>query len=193
MRKTNSRRAGAGLVSAACLAIVLAGCSLSHPDQLGGDAKWTASYTNIHDLTAHSDAAVAGSFTKEISHATDTNGITRTDFGFTVTKVLADKKASGLAAGSTITIQQTGGTDPDGKVFQLSEDPLFKIGDKSALFLKEFAPGHYAVIGGPNGRFNVRGGGSKVANGGDSVTPYNNLTAKFTGTVDQLATEVAKP
>jgi outer membrane murein-binding lipoprotein Lpp len=185
------------VTGAAVAAALLAGCSSSTSQQHAGvsEPKWAESYSNIHDLTAHSDIAVAGSITKVISQTVSSSNVPSTDFQLTVSKVLADKNKSGLASGSTVVIHQTGGTAQDGTHIESDDDPLFKVGEATVLFLHQFSPGHFYVVGGPNGRFKT-GGATTLSNTGAGtaiVTPLNKETVQFNGTLDQLASEVAKP
>jgi len=138
---------------------------------------------------------VAGSITKVISQTVSSSNVPSTDFQLTVAKVLADKSNSGVAIGSTVVIHQTGGTAQDGTHIESDDDPLFKVGDATVVFLHQFSPGHFYVVGAPNGRFKA---GSAIAlnsagAGAAAVTPLNNETVQFNGTLDQLAAEVAKP
>ncbi|MFL6116488.1 MAG: hypothetical protein ACJ786_34795, partial [Catenulispora sp.] len=78
-------------------------------------------------------------------------------------------------------------------VVQSDEDPVFTVGEAATLFLHEYEPGKYYVIGGPNGRFKTTNKAKTGPAGSDTVTPLNAETVKFTGNLDQLAAEVAKP
>ncbi|WP_329499368.1 hypothetical protein [Kitasatospora herbaricolor] len=116
--------------------------------------------------------------------------------GRAVTKRLSDHK--GDAAGrQTIVIRQTGG-----KNIQSEDDALFQQGEQAVLFLREFAPGKYAVISGPNGRFRLGGSTGKAAGNGSptgdvgddsTVARFNDETAGFSGTLGQLSTLLAQP
>jgi hypothetical protein len=172
------------------LVLIVAGCS--HTGH-AYDTKWSASYNNIHDLAVHSDVVAAGTVTKEIGHATDPNGITRTDFEFTISRALKAAAGKPPTPGSTITLHQTGGKDPSGNLVQAEDDPVFTMGEAATLFLHEYEPGKYYVIGGPNGRFKTTDKTKGGPAGSDTVTPLNAETVKFTGSLDQLAAEVAKP
>lgn len=181
------------IVSSTLLLVValgVAGCSQTRHSY---DTKWSAGYNNIHDLAVHSDVVAAGTVTKEIGHATDPNGITRTDFAFTISRALKATAGKPLAPGSTITLHQTGGKDPSGNVVQAEDDPVFTVGEAATLFLHEYEPGKYYVIGGPNGRFKTTNKAKSGPAGSDTVTPLNPETVKFAGSLDQLTTEVAKP
>lgn len=68
-----------------------------------------------------------------------------TDFNFIIERVLEGKDTK------EIIIRQTGA---DGK-WEISDDPLFKPGEKYVLFLREYEPGASCVLGGPQGRFKI--------------------------------------
>lgn len=72
--------------------------------------------------------------------------------------------AAGNVTAPSIVIHQTGGAVKD-QVFEVGDDPLFKVGEEVVLFVHEYdptnAPGYFYVIGGPQGRFRVANG--KVA------------------------------
>jgi outer membrane murein-binding lipoprotein Lpp len=179
------------LATAAVVSALVAGCSSAQkgqPVKVAGGAKWDAHYNNIHELTAHSDLAAAGSFTAVAGHSA--GNAPATDFTFTISRVLSDKLKK-ESVGATITIHQTGGTMADGSPVEASDDPLFKVGENSVLFLHEISPGHFYVIGGPNGRFGLPA--QSVNSGSSTVKPANDETVQFNGTIDQLASEVAKP
>lgn len=53
---------------------------------------------------------------------------------------------------SEIIIKQTG----DESV-EVEDDPLLKPGETAVLFLRDYSPGHYFIVGGPPGRFHVDG------------------------------------
>lgn len=159
------------IAAVAVAATFLAGCSTSssHPKKdVQVDAKWAQSFTNIHDLTAHSDIAVAGSFAKVTNHTYISN-VPSTDFSFTVMRILSDKKHL-TSVGSAITIDQTGGDTPDGYHAEVGDDPLFTVGENAVLFLHQVSPGKFQVIGGPNGRFKVNGAANAASLASTTVT-----------------------
>ncbi|MFJ1752742.1 hypothetical protein [Kitasatospora sp. NPDC088134] len=172
---------------ATAVGLLATGCS-QHSDQpvQHVQAKWAPGYGDVKELDAHSDLAVAGRFSKNLGEKTDNNGVTRTDFEFTITKQLSNHKGDAVGA-KTILIRQTGG-----KNIQSEDDTLFQEDEKAVLFLREFAPGQYAVISGPNGRFNLTDPkgvtGQAAASTEATVSPFNNETAKFSGSLGQLTT-----
>ncbi len=186
MSRCSQALAASGII---IMGSLLAACSSSASHQQSA-VSWAEHYNDIHDLTAHSNLVVAGSFTA-VAKQTTSGDSPSTDFTFAVSKVLADK-AKTTVAGSAITIHQTGGSMSDGTPVSTEDDPLFKVGEATVLFLHQYSPGHFYVVGGPNGRFETPGANAKSA-GVAAVKPFNSETVQFTGSVDQLAAEVAKP
>jgi hypothetical protein len=142
------------------------------------DGSWAVLYHSLPDLKAHTTIAVQGRFTAVQAQTTD-KGIPFTDFEFTVDKVLHDPGHI-TAPGAKLSVHQTGGT-VDGKVHQIDDDPLFKVSESCVLFLDQYQPGHYKVIGGPTGRFEVKDG---------AVSPASPDGAKFNGSADDFAAAV---
>lgn len=141
-------------------------------------ASWGEWYKSITDLKAHTDVAVAGHFTKVLSQTTGDMGIPYTDFAFTVDSALYDPNGKVLGVGSVLRVHQTGGVV--GAVTEdVSDDPLFAIGEKAVLFLREYQPGFFLVAGGPSGRFEVSSTGA--------VSPINNGGVVFSGSLDSFA------
>lgn len=188
------------IVSAAVLVAVIGtltvGCSSGSGNRQKAQrfqAKWAPGYTDVKELDAHSDLAAAGRITRNLGEATDANGVTRTDFEFTVTKQSSNHKGD-AADSRTVVIRQTGGKNDIS-----ADDTLFQEGERAVLFLQEFEPGKYAVVSGPNGRFTLAG--SKVtsaqsstdgADEGSAVARFNDQTAQFDGTLGQLVSLLAK-
>ncbi|HWG25902.1 hypothetical protein [Actinospica sp.] len=167
---------------AATLLGTLAACSNSvtqvAPKVVNMDASWAHYYRSMADLKAHTDVAVEGTITKATQEpGASTTSAPFTDFQFTVTADLYDPghRAAASTSGTpvTLSIHQTGGA-VNGEVYQFDDDPLFKVGERYVLFLREYAPGHYMVAGGPTGRFSVSGSGA--------ITPIVTDGVKFTGT-----------
>ncbi|MFJ5231881.1 hypothetical protein ACIQBJ_18535 [Kitasatospora sp. NPDC088391] len=170
-------------VLAAAVGVLAVGCS-----QHGGQpvrrvpTTWGPGYRNVEELDAHSDLAVAGRFSRNLGEQTDGSGLTRTDFEFTVTAQLSDHR--GDAAGArTVLVRQLGG-----KGVQYGDDTLFREGEDAVLFLQRFGPGQYTVIDGPNGRFGLSGPAGDEA----TVSPFNDGTARFSGTLGRLGALLAR-
>lgn len=133
-------------------------------------------YTTVSTLTAHSDLVVAGQVGKKLD-TTSGDGGGATDFSFTVASVLSDPGKRIPQGVGTVKVHQSGTSAGT----QCQEDPLFTSGSMDVLFLREYAPGSYYVVGGPNGRLIVQGG---------QVSPFSAESLQFTGTVDDLARHV---
>jgi hypothetical protein len=126
------------------------------------DASWPKFYHSLTDLKTSSDIAVEGSIAAIASQTIEQN-LPFTDFQFHVDKILSAPK--GVISGNTIIIHQTGGpmtVNVQGTatkvLFQVGDDPLMHAGDHLVLFLHQYAPNHYFVVGGPTGRFTVQQG-----------------------------------
>jgi hypothetical protein len=158
----------------------LAGCSgAGNGGVVNMDASWAVEYHTLHDLKAHATVAVQGSFTGVIAQTTDDKGIPYTDFEFTVDQVLNDPGHL-VTPGAKLVIHQTGGT-VNGQVHQIGDDPLFQVSESCVLFLNQFQPGHFFVIGGPTGRFEIKKG---------TVSPHDPKGAPFSGSPAEFATAV---
>lgn len=118
----------------------------------GMDASWAQSFKDVSSLKRASDLVVSGQVSAKVGQATS-DGIPFTDFAFTVQAVVYDPR---WVAPHSVILHQTGGA-AGGQVLEIADDPLFVVGERAVLFLRQYAPGHYYVIGGPNGRFEVNG------------------------------------
>jgi hypothetical protein len=118
---------------------------------------WTKGYSSLKGLKQDADLGVQGHFTAVVDTPNDSSGLVSTDFTFTITRVLWDPHHQIPGSTSNITIHQTGGCIGD-TLYRVDDDPLFQIGEEAILFLHQFSPDQYYVIGGPSGRFEVRNG-----------------------------------
>jgi hypothetical protein len=147
----------------------------------GLDVSWAEHYKTVADLKEHSDLAVQGKITKLIKESVDAKGLPSREYQFDVSATLVDPKHRLTGSAPTLTLIQTGGT-VNGKVFQVSDDPLFAVNDELVLFLKEGTADLYHVVGGPNGRYSVTNG---------TVKPFSAQTATTkSGTTAAFAAEV---
>lgn len=133
-------------------------------------------YTTAATLAAHSDLVVAGQVSARLGTSSGAGG-GATDFAFTVTSVLSDPRHRLPKGAGAVKVHQSGTSTGT----QCEEDPLFTTGSKNVLFLREYAPGSYFVVGGPNGRLVVRDG---------QVSPFSDQSLQFAGTVDDLARQI---
>lgn len=174
----------AAVATAAIALCVLGACSAAPaaPKTVSMDASWAEYYHSMSDLKAHSDIAVQGTITKaSLDPAASSANAPFTDFQLTVQSTFFDphhKVAAAAATPAVLTIHQTGGT-VNGTTYQIEDDPLFQVGQKYVLFLREYSPGHYMVVGGPTGRFAVAASGA--------VTPIVSDGVKFTGTLPAMS------
>ncbi|MBX5451860.1 hypothetical protein [Thermogemmatispora sp.] len=118
------------------------------------DASWPVLYHDFSSLKRAADLAVAGKIAGVVAQTVD-QGIPYTDFTFSVSQVLYTTHH--LTVGSSLVIHQTGGV-LNNQRFEVRDDPLFQVGEQAVLFLHQFSPGHYFVVGGPSGRFRVTNG-----------------------------------
>lgn len=130
-------------------------------------------YTSPATLAAHSDLVVVGQVGKKLGTTSEAGG-GATDFAFAVTSVLSDPGRQLPQGIGTVKVHQTGTSQGT----QCSDDPLFTTGSAYVLFLHEYAPGSFYVIGGPNGRLVVSGA---------QVSPFSDESVQFSGRVGALA------
>lgn len=147
------------LLMALCLAIVAAiGVWWSHPP--GATAKpsmtasWARTYDSLHDLTAEADRIVLARV-----DSTEATLDPPDHPPFTQFKLRIESTLKGAPANSLI-VSQIGGSGAE-----MLEDPLMLPGEQYVFFLKGGEALYYgaphkaiAVLGGPMGRFSVRGG-----------------------------------
>lgn len=117
-------------------------------------ASWAEWYTDMKSLKHASDVAVAGAFTAIVGRTVQ-DDIPYTDFMFSPARILYDPHHS--LTGQSLLIHQTGGLI-GGQQVAVDDDPLFQVNEQAVLFLREYSPGHYLVVGGPSGRFRLANG-----------------------------------
>ncbi|MFJ1755121.1 hypothetical protein [Kitasatospora sp. NPDC088134] len=168
------------------LALSAAGCSDDGPPTRHVQIDWASHYADVRELDAHSDLAVLGVFQQDLGESTDAAGVTRTDFGFFVQRQLSAHGGAPRTGGSTIRVRQNGG-----RAVRVEDDALFVLEQRAVLFLHRAEPDVYVVVGGPNGRFDISppspGTSSVQLPDDDLVVPYNDATARFSGSVRTLA------
>ncbi|MER7671791.1 hypothetical protein ABTY61_25485 [Kitasatospora sp. NPDC096128] len=176
------------------LGILLAATVFTVPGCAGQshvEASYAEHYDTVAELKTHSSLIVEVT-AKDMSHIHREGGpaqgksVLLTDSVVTVNRVLYDPEhqvtdTAGKLTAPTVVVYQTGGGA--GTNTEISDDPIFKKEEHLVLFLRNGSePGHFVVVGGPNGRF-------KTSNG--KVEPFNSVSAKFTGAVDSLASSLA--
>lgn len=119
------------------------------------DASWAKGYTSIAALKQDADLAVDGTIGRVIAVTKDSKNLVFTDYALEVRSVAFNRKRISVAP--EIVVHQTGGTVGNTR-YEVTDDPLFNAGEHVVLFLQQYSPGHYFVIGGPTGRFEVQNG-----------------------------------
>ena len=115
---------------------------------------WADGAPDMQGLFTTADAVVVGKIGKVIDETNELLGESRfgknymyyTDFEFIIE---ANLKAE--VKNNSIIIHQIGKAGTQ----ELEDDPLFQSGDSYVLFLREYKPGNYTVLGGPQGRFKI--------------------------------------
>jgi len=152
------------------------GCAALHTEFMEVD--WARGYSSLKELKQITDPGVQGHFTAIAGTSSEGQGLFFTDFTFTITRVLWDPQHQIQNKTGSITIHQTGGCTQD-TFYKVSDDPLFRIGEAAILFLHQYSPGHYAVDGGPSGRFVVRKGIVQPINGEGVKLPAGTTEQQF--------------
>ena len=170
--------------------IALASCSSApQPPQsntgvqvISLDASWAKIYHSFTDLKHDADLVVQGTVTRVLQTTAPTSGTPpSTDFQFTVSRVLQDP--AHRLQGTTLTLHQTG-AKVGNTLYQIDDDPLFQVGEQHILFLHEYQPGDYFVLGGPSGRFVIQNG---------AVKPINNEGVSYAGgSLNSFLTQVQR-
>ena len=115
---------------------------------------WADGAPDMQGLFTTADAVVVGKIGKVIDETNELLGESRfgknymyyTDFEFIIE---ANLKAE--VKNNSIIIHQIGKAGTQ----ELEDDPLFQSGDSYVLFLREYKPGNYTVLGGPQGKFKI--------------------------------------
>jgi hypothetical protein len=120
-------------------------------------ASWAESYDSVASLKRAADLVVLGTIGDVISVERPANepGLVYTNFALNVQQVLASRTA--IALPTQVILHQTGAREGN-VTMEVHDDPLFQTGDHVVLFLREYEPGHYFVLGGPQGRFHEKNG-----------------------------------
>jgi hypothetical protein len=150
------------------------------------EVSWAMFYETLGELKRATalDLAVQGVFTTILSTqgqenpSSGSNGPISTNFSFTISKVLLDPHHLLTSSPTHITIHQTGGWQGN-TLHQVCGDPLFRISEGTILFLHQFSPGQYLVIGCPSGRFEVHHGFVQPVNDEGVKLPPNLTEQQF--------------
>lgn len=118
------------------------------------DASWAHAYASVGELKHDSDAVVVGSVESAGAAYKREAGVPFTDSTVSVQTVVWDPGSS--VTSGRVVVHQTGGF-MNGQVFEVEDDPLLRPNEVVVLFLHEYSPGHFNVVGGPQGRFDVVG------------------------------------
>lgn len=125
--------------------------SYSPTETVTSTASWAMGYGSIKALTNGADVIVMGNVVSGNTYKNyygDNDFIVYTNYTIAVTQVYKGKVAD------HIIVKQTGGKIDD-KTYEIVDDPLLPSNTQMILFLKQFGPESYFIIGGPQGRFHV--------------------------------------
>ncbi|HZU67989.1 MAG TPA: hypothetical protein VFA09_11995 [Ktedonobacteraceae bacterium] len=136
---------------------------------------WSRLYQDLKSLKHDSDVAVSGTI-MGISKTIPSPSLVMTDFTFQIQKILWDPHKR--INSTSIIVQQEGGVTNNTR-YVAEDDPLFQVGEEAVLFLHEFSPGNYYVVGGPTGRFLIRGEVVKPINNEGLSLPSNLSESTF--------------
>ncbi len=114
---------------------------------VSGSASWGASFEDLAELCSSSDLVAAG----VIDRVASVEAATGSPLFFTKFVFRIEKTYKGNETGEII-LNITGAPDKPGSA--LEEDPLFNVGERWILFLREYEEGLYYSLG-PWGRYKV--------------------------------------
>lgn len=162
-------------------AVTLAACSSGNSGTQGVEMAPMPRHTSIADLDASSDIAVVGTVTKVMGQEQAPSvGMVLTNYEFTIDRFLSDHGQKHKGA-KNVVVHEPGGTLPNGKTLAVDGSVHLSVGEKDILFLHEYSPGYFYVVG-MDGKFDVSSAGM--------VAPGPENLLKFSGTVDQLAAQI---
>lgn len=114
-------------------------------------ASWAMGYNTVKSLTNGADVIVLGTVVSGKTYKVyygDNDFDAFTNYTIAVSQVYKGKVAD------NIIVKQTGGKI-DNTIYEIVDDPALPSGTQMILFLKQFGPESYFIIGGPQGRFHV--------------------------------------
>ena len=121
------------------------------------DADWVNLYPNFKELADSSDLIIRGVVLNSISYKLELSEPVSTPLLLTNYTIKIEEIIKGYEDSETINVRMTGGR-LDGKVISIRGCPPMKEGETVILFLKRFTKDNYYIIGGPQGRFIIKGG-----------------------------------
>ena len=153
---------------------------------VSGSASWGASFETLAELCSSSDLVAAGVIDRVASVETDKRvALFFTKFVFRIEKTYKGNETA------EVLLNITGAPDKPGS--DLPEDPLFNVGERWVLFLREYEEGRYYSLG-PWGRYKVVDGRVYSMNRLLSMSWYSFPELDFQGvemeTFDRRLTDV---
>jgi hypothetical protein len=116
-------------------------------------ASWGEYYKATSDLKTNADFAIDGTVSELSDAVFPSDAPVFTMVTIDVNRELW-RRSSYQSVPKKFTLEQTGGIRQNVK-FEVEDDPLFTVGEHVALFVREYAPGKFKIVGGPTGRFVV--------------------------------------
>lgn len=125
------------------------------------NASWSYNYTDIAEISQSSDIIALVKATGDKESYIE-NGIPYTKY-----KVNVISPIYGTEENEILTLLMTGGTDQNGLLIEITDDPLLRKNEEFLIFTQQNENGTLTVLGGPQGRLMHSNG--KV----NSLTPQN--------------------
>jgi len=144
-----------------------------YPRERVMDVSWTYAYKDINEMTEKADLVIVGKAISSISYRESADPFTSIWTDYTVR---GDKVIKGKVDEPNIILHQTGGKIGSETQY-IRDDPLIEEGTTMLLFLKQYEPNKYYILGGPQGRFVVEQG--KVYSIGELYAPASATTIRL--------------
>lgn len=175
------------------IATLLAGCSRGSLPVTSGqvaEADWADAYSTVAEMTQHAPVVAVGTVLG-VAGSGQVNvvlpsGAPNPDTPYTEFTVSVKAALKGNP-GTTIIVRQTGGRDSAGRTIELAGDPMLKTGETMLMFLREFSPGHFVIMGGPTGRYDISAQGRVIALPQSQIQSPPSTMAAFTSEVVSAA------
>jgi hypothetical protein len=174
------RLAKMGVVAAAIVAALAGVAFLVHPFRITAQAEWADAYPTVAGMVRVSDAIVVGTVDGNIGTE---SGIEDSRSIYTNYKFNVDKWLRGTPSRIGVTIHQMGGSRG---LFQMDVpgDPPLASGEHDILFLRQYRPGWFVIVGGPNGRIQDSNGRAQVLSDSNLKIPsgesFDHVVASLT-------------